>query len=336
MIDTVKFKIPIDDLAYESIKKLSHVHVGYIPEIKVVKYYVTTTRIELGSHTYMRQITVPKEFVSGSNNFMYLELSIPKYVFDHNVRMINASDFQNIVSKLHQELADDYNIITVLDDWEIMRLDLCYAWKMKNKDELNNALSILQSLRYSRKKRYNYDTSVMFKGSAYTVKFYSKYEEFLKHDYNRIWKVNEELADEILLLAENVLRFEATIRRTHFITVFRKPRIGVKDITEEVVLNTINYYFNKLVKLVDLEVSNKISVYDRLIVEFGEVKGRDIYEKYRLCISKDPTDQKAFDSYSYPNRYKFFQHLKKANVGLLTEDNAYEFNLTIPSDNAVF
>jgi len=335
MIDTVKFKIPIDDEAYESIKLLAHVHIGYIPGIRVVNYFVTKTRIDLGSHSYFRQITVPREFISGSENFMFLELSIPKYVYNHNVKMIKASDFQNIMLNLHEELRN-HRIRADLKDWEIMRLDLCYSWKMSSSEDLNNALNILQNLRYSRKKRYNYDTSVMFKGSAYTVKFYSKYEEFLKHDYNRIWKQDDGLADEILLLAENILRFEVTIRKTHFITVFRKKSIGVYDITEDVVLDTMNFYFKKLIKLVDVDVSNKISVYDKLIVTFGEVKGRDIYEKYRLCISKDPTDQKAFNSYSYSNRYKFYEHLKKANVGLETENSDYEFNLTIPSENAVY
>jgi len=341
MIDTVKFKIQIDEDAYKELTKSCDIHLGVRKMgdgINVQKYLITKSGIELGSHHRLWLIRMNDRFIKDGSNFIFLEMSIPKYVFGHNVRMIDVDTFKKSVESIQKELATHRKITSPISEWEIMRLDICYSWKLKSKKELENSLIILQNLRYPRKKKYNYDTSVMFKGSSYTVKFYSKYEEFLKHDFKHLTKYeyDSEFIDKIHDLAKNVLRFEVTIRRKHFKTVFRRIHLRMEDITEEVVVKTLNSYLKKLIKLIDVEKSKAISVYDRLVEEFGEVKGRDVYEKFRLFTSLDPTDQKVYNSYSYPNRYKFLKNLEKTGVGLLSEDMEYQINLKIPSENAVY
>lgn len=341
MIDTIKLKIPIELPAYKKLTELCEVHVGFrkIPLLeKQIKYVITKTAIELGSFNRLCSVRIPKEFIEGSFNYIFIELSLPKVYFAHNVRLLTMSQFQEVILEIHKKIKEHYKITAPISDWEVMRIDLCYNWKFKSKKEFEQTLKILQNLKYPRKKKYNYDTSVMFQGSSYTVKFYSKYDEFMKHDFTHMIKemYKPEFIDEITELAKNVLRFEVTIRRKHFKTVFNSKVLRISDITEERVLRTLQNYLKKLIKLVDIDTSKKMNAYDKLVEMYGEIKGRDIYEKYRMFTSEDPTDREVFNSYSYPNRYKFTKHLENAGVGLLSEDLKYQVNLTIPSENAVF
>lgn len=339
MIDTVKLKIPIDDVAYEEISKWCDVHIGIRKNDtagNITKYFITKANIELGSHHREWLIRVPQQFTEHGDNHITLELSVPKYVYGHNVRMLSVADFHKAMVNINKELFEQRKISSPLEDWEILRLDICYNWKLSSEEDLDKALKIIQNLNYPRKQKFEYGTSVMFKGSAYTVKFYTKYPEFMAHDYKYFIKYNYDNLEEIMELAKRVLRFEVTIRHTHFKTVFNKSHVKVKDITEEVVLETLQNYLKKLIKLVNTEYCEDITVFEKLVAAYGEVKGRDMYEKYRLYTSENPTDQEVFYSYSYPNRYKFLKHLEKAGVGLQTEDLGYQLDLNIPSENAVY
>lgn len=336
MIDTVKFRFPIDKEAYQILLDNSDVHTGFNFKTKINQYVIIKTTIKVGSYVSEKIIRVPRQFVSGVVNYAEIELSMPKFLHGHNVFMIHVSSLINLARHLANDLYTELKLKTDVLTWEIQRIDLCYNWKLKNKEQLKTYLKIFQNLDYARKKKYTYDTSAMYKGSAYTVKIYSKYEEYLAHDYKNLSKINEEYAMEILETAESVLRFEVTIKKPHFPTVFGKHTLHIEDITEDVVLKTLNIYLTKLLRVNNTSIAENDSNYNKLINTFGEVKGRDLFQKLCMWVSDEPTYKESFNSYSYPNRYKFFQSLKRANVSLSGKITDETVSLAIPSEYGLY
>lgn len=336
MIDTVKFRIPIDENDYRILLENSNVHVGYNYKTKDSQYVIIKTPIAVGSDSRERIIRVPRQFVKGAVNYAELELSIQKFLMAHNVYMIHVSSLETACRDLAKNLAEQLNLKTDISAWEIQRIDLCYNWKLETKEQLNSYLNIFQNLDYARKKKYTYDTSAMYKGTAYTVKIYSKYEEYLAHDIKYLKKYSEDHAYTVLEDAERVLRFEVTIKKPHFLTVFHKSIIRITDITEDIVYLILNTYFSKLTKLTNTSICESDSNYTRLVDAFGDVKGRDLFQKLCMWIDEDPVYRDVFKSYSYSNRYKFFKDLKKANVSLQGKESKTLVMLSIPSEYALY
>jgi len=329
MIDTVKFRIPITERGFEVLLEKSKIHTGYNFVTKQREYTIIKVPINIGSFSRERTLRIPNDFVEGGSNFAELELSIPKYVYGHNVSLITVEQFNSACKDIERDLREIVGIETDTLSWIIQKIDFCYSWKLNSQDELNTYLKIFQNLDYSRKTTYRYGTSVMYVGSAYSVKSYSKYEEYLKHDLKELGKLNPMLAYEVRELATNVLRFEVSLKKQQFQTVFGKQTPHIADITEETIVSYLNSYLTKLLKITNTKISKNDGIYKKLISEYGEVRGRDMFEKYRLWSSSDPTDKEAFKSYSYPNRYKFIKALNKAGVSLIG-DTDFDFKLTIP------
>lgn len=338
MIDTVKFRIPITKDDFKVLLDKSNVHMGYTYASKQAQYVIIKVPINLGSFVSRKVLRIPKNFMDGYENYAELELSIPKYCFRHNVKMLKIADFYPACENIAKDLEEELGLKSDVNNWLIQRLDICYNWKLDSRKQLDSYLKIFQNLDYSRKKKYIYDTSAMYKGSTYTVKIYSKYDEYLVHDYPHLCKwYPTDWAMEALEQSKNVLRFEVSIRKQHLDIDFHKANLKIIDVTEELVIKALNKYFLKLVKLTNTELATTDSAFSVLTDKYGMVKGRDIFEKLRLWLSDDPTDRKIFMSYSYPNRYKFFKALKKADVGFTKGmEEKFEFRLTIPSDLAVF
>jgi II/X family phage/plasmid replication protein len=335
MIDTCKFLIPIDLQGYQALTEDCDIHSCIQSKTKQKKYQIVKVPINIGSFSEERIIRIPHEFSPDSENYAVLELSIPKYYFGHNVRMITISQFKEICKLIEKDLKETLGFVTNRDSWRIQRLDICYNWKLNSPQELENYITIFQNLEYPRKKKRPYDTSVMFVGSAYTVKFYDKHSEYLANSFNELKKSEEVLAYDLIEFSESVLRFETELRKTQLVNIFNKKNIYIDDITEDLVTRLLNEYLIKFLKLENTEISTNIDAHQRLIEFYGDVKGRNTYEKLRLWSSLDPTDKKTFNSYSYANRYKFFEALKKANISLIG-DFSSRIKLEIPSENAVF
>lgn len=336
MIDTIKFRIPIDKSGYEILLKNSNVHTGFDYKTKSRQYLIIKTPVAMGSDSKERIIRVPREFVEGYSNYAELELSIPKFMQGHNVHMVHIGCIEEVSKHIAKRLFELLELKTDASTWEIQRIDLCYNWKLHSQEQLHTYLKMFQNLNYSRKDKYSYDTSVMFKGSAYTVKVYSKYEEFMANDFKYFRKISEELAYGVLEDAERMLRFEVTIKKPHFPTVFNKGKVFIKDITEEIVIDTLNTYLTKLAKLTNISICSSDSNYNKLINTFGELKGRDLFQKLCMWTSDDSTQRDVFGSYSYSNRYKFFKDLAKANVSMSGKTDETPVQLSIPSEYGLF
>lgn len=109
---------------------------------------------------------------------------------------------------------------------EIRRIDLCYNLFFNTQSDCEYYLSQLRGI----KRKGIRDTSKQidyFKGfyshsKDFTVKVYHKGTEFKKHDYSKVKKrFGEELAESILLTANNIARIEVEYRPGYISEIFR-------------------------------------------------------------------------------------------------------------------
>ena len=113
----------------------------------------------------------------------------------------------------------------------------------KAKTKRRQAIDFIKRIDYPRKKRFDYDTSVMHKGTAYSVKFYVKGAEFKKHDLK---KVDQDNALELLDWANRIVRFEVNLKRRYLNDYFVLKNIFVRDIAnDEIILDILIFYLYK-------------------------------------------------------------------------------------------
>jgi len=118
-----------------------------------------------------------------------VELSLPKFFNGQNVDLlynyqVGVLDFITYIYNFFRvKLPDSEHINSI----EVSRVDFCYYYKFTSQ---LHALDFIRSFKYwsqhKRKRVHFYDTSVMFVGNSYSVKFYMKYDEFQKHDKKEI------------------------------------------------------------------------------------------------------------------------------------------------------
>ncbi|NEQ23555.1 MAG: hypothetical protein F6K28_31285, partial [Microcoleus sp. SIO2G3] len=98
--------------------------------------------------------------------------------------------------------------------WSVLRLDLCYAWRFADQRTAQHYLNSLKHLSYPKKKPIIYETSIMFPGGTFSLKFYLKEPEFKAHDRKELLKAKASLEwiEHLELISTGVLRCEATLR----------------------------------------------------------------------------------------------------------------------------
>ena len=169
MIDTIKFLVPIDDTAF--LQSLKNVFTEVKKEnlnTNEIGYAYYSSEIFAGSYEKKIIIRLEDKYYSG----FFIEFSVPKYAKGNHVEMILPSDLYSILEKFYSELC--FHLGVVLPDfrtWPIHRLDICYNWIFKSKNQAEVVMDFIQRIDYPRKKKFTYNTSVMYVGSAYTFNF---------------------------------------------------------------------------------------------------------------------------------------------------------------------
>lgn len=147
---------------------------------------------------------------------LLVETSLPKLCRGHNVMELcdPAIGFAFLQDQLEEFF--ETKLPPVLG-WEVHRLDVCEAYRFRGADGQLEAKKHLDSLKFKGlkgKEPVTYATSVTFVAPRrYSLKFYLKHDEFRKNSYQKLAKVNKELADELVEQSKGVLRIETTIHR---------------------------------------------------------------------------------------------------------------------------
>lgn len=338
MIDTIRFKIPVTKKLEEVIKTKSIETKKIDHKINFEVFSISNTPLPLKS--YDRHINI----FSNYQGFIFIEFSIPKFLYGHNVYLCYPDSINSALYKLKSVIMDYFEVSKFpdLEEWEVVRLDACYAWKFKNEEECIKVMRILQLLDYPRKDKYVYsDESVMFKASTYTIKFYRKYDEFYSHDFKHLKYYNyTDIAYKFLDIAKGVLRYEITMRSKYLksclgsdkpINIFRIP----PDFYEKILQNTMITLFQGF----DPSMQKKDRVFSRLITVYGKRKASSLFMFYYFLINegKKVTREKYRDlSGGYSQYYYKVKQLRDAGVSITSQIAGVDhFNLSIPSEYVV-
>lgn len=330
MIDTVRFQIPISNAEYISIKSKAIETTKFDNSTNQQIFSISNVDAPLGSFTRKIHIFIPE------SNVCFIELSIPKFINGHNVFLISYKEFLVGVQKLWEKLDDYFGSFPVKEKWEIQRLDLCYAWKLKSQHDAEMVADILKNFDFPAKKKYVYDTSVMYQGATYSLKFYLKYDEFFRHDFKDLKKYGDTLdfAYKVLDISRGVIRFEATLRQKYLAYHFGKKDIYLIDINSDILYKELKLLFQKYLKGFNMAYQDKKEIKERLFVEFGPQKGAQLWKFYVFYLHEGEDGVK--DVYAYSTKRQYIRELIQAGVSLSFEDlNQLKFKLDIPSDDVV-
>jgi len=214
--DTIRLKFPVTNISPNFFFSLAGSRAGELT-FKVFK-----ESIKVGSFSYDLNLFID------SFSFMNLEFSVPKFTYGDNVRHAKFSDMVSALACIHDRLSE-FCDVPHYDEWEFQRIDICTFF---HSETTFDTMLFYQMLEFPRKKKYIYDTSVMFVGNSYSLKVYLKEPEFIKHDFNKILKLDYNRAYSILKESKNIIRAEVTYRKKALVEIFSSKKITIKTVTK--------------------------------------------------------------------------------------------------------
>lgn len=332
MIDTVKFKITADPNILRCIRSKAIEFRGFDHETQKMSYQIFKKPVKFGSYHYGIIITV-------NDDHFTVEFSVPKYAYNHNVKLFDVSKFESVLTVLHREMEEFFKCtIEQPFFWELTRLDLCYAWRFYDDDTAKSVIGYIQRQKFARKTQVNYETSTMFHGTDYSVKFYMKGPEFYAHDYKRMAQQGYKERDDILAYSKGVVRYEITLRKDQIIREFGAGAICFHSynlIQRDKIITILRNNLQKLLGL-SAEVMNTQKIYDTL--SRTQIKPENIrlyYAMYKLYTSTDPVDRSLFDRMPKTTRNRYKRIFKKYKLGIPSQLANTEIELQIPSPYGV-
>lgn len=336
MIDTIKLFIPITE--QETIDKirlsLSRTRKENLKE-NTTEYEYYTSNVEFGSYSRtvgIKSTNLPQGF--------FVEFSVPKYVKGNNVEMLHPDQLKSAIERLYKELCEYVEFeLPHFSKWPVYKLDICYNWLLNSEEEAMQALSCIKRIEYPRKKTFSYDTSIMYLGTSYTVKFYMKGPEFRKNDFK---KIGGDKAISLLSWANRILRFEVSIKRTYLQDFFGLETVYVDNLTDiEEIEQILVFYLGKVFFYLNLKTMTESEIESILFNKFSKSKATRLYQFYKGFYHDDVI--KNMFKRGGLNRstiYRNKKDLKDAGIGFSIEgikDGASIFEqLTIPSKTARF
>jgi len=295
-----------------------------------------SSNIELGSYhrtVAIKSTNVPQGF--------FIEFSVPKYAKGNNVEMIYPHELPNIIAQLYDELCTHMNYkLLHYSEWPIYRLDVCYNWLFKNENEAVYAMDFLRRIDYPRKKKYTYDTSVMYKGSAYTVKFYAKGAEFKAHDFDKI-ELNRGMT--LQMWADRIVRFEVNLKRVYLQEFFGLDKVYLKDLTDDQTIQDILKYFleEKVFFYLNANSMTDENIKQILFENFTKTKATRLYQFYKdYYFNEEMKNMFVRGGLNRSTIYRYKKDLKQVGIGISIEKTPASKNileqLIIPSPTSRF
>jgi II/X family phage/plasmid replication protein len=295
-----------------------------------------SSNIELGSYhrtVAIKSTNVPQGF--------FIEFSVPKYFKGNNVEMIFPHQLPEILAQLYDELCEYMNYkLSDISTWPIYRLDVCYNWIFKDQNEATYAMDFLRRIDFPRKKKYVYDTSVMYKGSAYTVKFYAKGTEFTAHDFDKI-EINRAMT--LQAWADKIVRFEVNLKRVYLQDYFGLDKVYLKDvIDDQTITDILKYYLEKKVFFyLNANSMTDENIKQILFENFTKTKATRLYQFYKdYYFNEEMKNMFVRGGLNRSTIYRYKKDLKDVGIGISIEKMPGSKNileqLIIPSPTSKF
>lgn len=259
--------------------------------------------------SWSRDITL---VIDEMNHRIIVEASIPKFFNGQNVDLLY--DYRSKCLDFVCYLYTFFKVTRPTSD-EILsialgRVDICYFYKFESQIHAFDFINAFKMWsKHKRKKIHHYDTSMMFVGRSYSLKFYMKYDEFQKHDKKEI---NKNLAmllekndhpDNYKIVSDyrNMLAycdsFSSGMVRSEF--TLRRQKLnydGIITLGDFLNLDIAEYYEGLLSKLGVLKMGHtqkdeyfnqlksnkKLLQYCALLDTFGRDKLKEVYHRQTI------------------------------------------------------
>jgi hypothetical protein len=122
----------------------------------------------------------------------------------------------------------------------------------------------------------------MYKGTAYTIKFYLKGDEFLKHDFKTLVELDEDKAHTLANWANKILRFEVEFRKDYLKELFGKKEVTISDISDEWHIQEIlKEYLARVFKYINKENMQYEDVWQLINKTCTPAKALRLYQFYK-------------------------------------------------------
>lgn len=339
MVDTLKLLIPIADRGFlEQIKtKLVRTRRENL-ETQELKFEYFTGEVEVGSYSRNVNIYLTESDPMG----FFVEFSLPKQYYNNNVEMVYPFDITYILNNFRNELCKHLREnLPLLSDWIVYRLDVCYNWTFESEAKCQSLMNFIQRIDYPRKKKYLYDTSVMYKGTAYTIKFYLKGAEFKRNDYKVILDIDTIKAEKLLEWSNKVLRFEVEFKKVYLKTLFEKDKVKVSDIADNSEIeNILKHYLASVFRYVDKENMKHENVRQVINENFKPAKALHLYQFFKGYYFEPDEKFQIKKGLNASTIWRYKKDLK--SIGVSFEENLGDSNfiaveeLVIPSEKGKF
>jgi II/X family phage/plasmid replication protein len=274
------------------------------------------------------------------SDFVYFEGSLPKLWYGENIHLLYANQFKPVLELLNKGILKAFGEFAPIELWEIQRLDLPYAWKFENEEKSKDIIQyIKENVEYPRKNKHPYGLeSVDFgnKGST-KVKFYRKLPEFKKGDYKHLNLLLEVETDELLKLAEGVVRFEVTLRKQDLQIHFKKKSITYDlFLDQEVIFGLIRKYLFKFEVNADKELLSDEQLIQQLLTEFKTVKAIRLFCFYKAYWQSSIKARKLIKKYMTTGELSANKKaIKQAQISLPNITNTASFDFEVPSTSVI-
>lgn len=221
---------------------------------------------------------------------MTVEVSIPKFLFGHNVRMVSDMDISRFFQRLNDYLRNKFYAYPKHESyyWKIQRMDVCWNFQVGEavRDYIQ-AFSHIHIPRYSTCV-YGDGETVVWQNRSKRMSFYDKQQEIKAH------KGSPEVIEQSL----GILRFEANITDKNLVR-YSQNRWAGELIKESVAKDMIFKHLHRLGIDNHLTVSNRREVATRLISEYGESKAWQLlgFIEYKMLFGDQSINQPSKTTY---------------------------------------
>ncbi|MCL4200541.1 hypothetical protein KJZ67_04365 [Patescibacteria group bacterium] len=331
MIDTLRFRIPIDISTYSHITGQCIRISRTSPEDGGFRLENYNKTLAIGLHRVKVRLT------TGREDCIFIEFSVPKYFYGHNIWLFDPNDLPVVLDDLKNVIEDKFSVkLPDYTQWRVQRLDICYAWQFRSNEEAHQALTVFKPYMLPRKDQQVYDTTIKYKGFSSSTTFYLKHEEFRDNAYRELvlWG-DGDFANKMLELSKGVLRFEVVMHKQKLDSVFKRDIYPHDIMDTEYIFTLLRQHLSDIIKTSNPEVYD-LSKSSRLINSCSSPrKGWELWSFYRIFSSTNPVDQQMMKLLTRSTYYLKLKQLKELGVGILDQDTGLQFSFDIPSLNAV-
>jgi len=342
MIDTIRFRFPLNDIRLAFYKQISTTYMQISPSGKVVNEYLRFKPIPEDELTTQFR----HKFISMYSNFIVIEFSLHKMTnsITRDIRLnhnnfslpIDISFFISFIDSLNRfpvEIVDDdtgeiekKSINLSLKEIEIMKIDLGINFKLKTNINFTGNLFEFIHIHLGRVANLTtekYRGGIFHKSDYKAIKFYSKYDD-VKHQIKQIRASNdiEDLKDKekfknILQSLKDIYRFEISYKKK----CLKKKNIGIFSVNSLYKLK--KEFENDMEKIINLTEFQKKKKKQKLSLKERELLS--LVKKYGYSNARE----RFLQEFSKRTFYRVQKQLKDRGINLknISPEIYYKYNI---------